>query len=280
MPFKTILVSLNHVSSLDALVSASAKLAAKHEAHLIGLYVIPAVRIHPVTDGLVPPEIIDSFRKFFEEHSDKIKHTFNEMARKNGVSAEWRQVDSSSPNIADEVVQHGLQADLIVASQDDDASNDAVEDGFNESVVMESGRPVLLLPKGGTFKSIGDQVIIGWNASREAARATFDAMPLLETSTRTQIVWVDPQDSTESAGDLPGSELATTLSRHGIDCVAESISSNDQGSGAALLKQARDTDADLIVMGAYGHSRLREYIFGGVTRTMLDSMTVPVLMSR
>lgn len=279
MAYKTILVSLNDVSRSDALIATSMAMAAKHNAHLIGLYIIPAVRIYPTMSIHSSPAVIDAFRIFFEEHAATSEKEFRTAAQKNGIEAEWRKVEISSPNIADGVIEHGLQADLIVTSQANEEANDGVEADFCERVVMESGRPVLLIPKSGKFADFGYNIIVGWNATREAARAVFDAMPLLEQSESTRLIWVDPQNTGGKAGNLPGSEMATTLARHGIKSTAEAMPTDGIGQGDALLNRASDLGADLIVMGAYGHSRMREFVFGGATHTLLNQMTVPVLMS-
>ncbi len=279
MAFKTILVSLNDVSRADVLVSMSLALAAKHKAHLVGLYVIPAVRIYPSMSAHVTPAVIDAVRVFFEEHAAATEKKFKAAADKSGTQVEWRNFDSSSVNIADGVIEHGRQADLIIASQLNEEANDGIEGDFCERVVMEAGRPVLLIPKIGDFETVGDNVLIGWNATREAARAVFDAMPLLEQSQAARLIWVDPQDEAERARNLPGAEMAATLARHGIKVTAEAMPTDNIGQGNALLNRASDLGADLIVMGAYGHSRMREFVFGGATRTMLNQMTVPVLMS-
>lgn len=279
MTYKTILVSLNDVSRSDTLLATSTAMAAKHGAHLIGLYVIPAFRVYPSTSMHAAPAVIDAYKIFFEEHAATSEKAFRAAADKNGIEAEWRKIEINRPNIADGVIEHGLQADLIIASQTNEEGNNGVEADFCERIVMESGRPVLLMPKSGKFAHVGDNVIVGWNATREAARAVFDAMPLLEQSEATRLIWIDPQNTWEKAGNLPGSEMAATLARHGINSTAEAMPTDRIGQGNALLNRASDLGADLIVMGAYGHSRMREFVFGGTTRTLLSDMTVPVLMS-
>lgn len=287
MPFKTILVSLNHASRKDALISASIALAAKHDAHLIGLYVVPKLRIDAAIVEAASLTAIDTVRVFFEERATATERAFNEAVSMAGVEAEWRKAEPSTFKLSDAVMEHGFQADLIIVSQKDEAANDGLEGDFCQRIIMGSGRPVLLIPLSGDFDHIGESVIVGWNATRESARAIFDALPLLEISHTTRLVWVDPQENERLAGDLPGSEMAATLARHGVNATAETVPTDDILEGVALrswagdvlLNRASDLGADLIVMGAYGHSRLREYILGGATRTLLHHMTVPVLMS-
>jgi nucleotide-binding universal stress UspA family protein len=145
--------------------------------------------------------------------------------------------------------------------------------------VLEVGRPVLVVPSVGQFPTLGQRVLVAWNASREATRAVHDALPLLRRSRRTQVVVINPQGGAGGHGDIPGADIGLHLSRHGVNAVCERISADDVETGALLLSRAADEGADLIVMGAYGHSRLSELVLGGATRHILRHMTVPVLLS-
>jgi nucleotide-binding universal stress UspA family protein len=107
----------------------------------------------------------------------------------------------------------------------------------------------------------------------------FDALPLLRLVKETRLVWVDPYKESEAAGSVPGAEEAAVLARHGIKAVAEPMMTDGYNAGEALLMRANDLGADLLVMGAYAHSRMREFVFGGATRHVLEHMTIPVLMS-
>lgn len=279
MSYKTILVALNDLTRTRELMQVATTLASRSEAHLIGLYVIPAVRIYPAMSAHVTPAVIDAFKLYFEEHSGETRKAFEDAASRAGIAAEWREVEITSPNIATGIIDHGYQADLIIASQYNEETNSGIESDCCERVVMESGRPVLLIPTAGTIHSIGENVLVGWNATREAARAVFDALPILKSAEATRLVWIDPQDEPRKSGNLPGAEMAATLARHGVRATAEAMPTDSIGEGNALLNRASELGADLIVMGAYGHSRMREFVFGGATRTILQTMTVPVLLS-
>jgi nucleotide-binding universal stress UspA family protein len=172
------------------------------------------------------------------------------------------------PEIAATVIEHARQADLVVVSQVDPDSDSGIDIDFAERIVMDSGRPVLVVPAFGTFKRCGPRALVGWNGRREAARAAFDAVPLLQACEAVQVTWLDPQNDMDVPGSLAGAELATTLARHGLKVTAEAMPTSGIGAGEALLSHASDLGADLLVMGAYGHSRTREYVFGGATRTI------------
>ena len=177
------------------------------------------------------------------------------------------------------VIEHGRQADLIVMSQTDPESEHGSEPDFAERVILGAGRPVLLIPQHGTFDNVAENVVIGWNATRESARAAFDALPLLGKGATARVVWVDSELHNQKGRVLPGAELATTLARRGIKAISEPSTAPDIDPADALLNRVSDVGADMLVMGAYGHSRIREFVFGGATRKILDQMTVPVLMS-
>jgi nucleotide-binding universal stress UspA family protein len=144
---------------------------------------------------------------------------------------------------------------------------------------MLAGRPILVVPYAGHFARIGQRVVIGWDASREAARAVNDAMPLLAAAEAVTVLTIDPEQSPRGHGEIPGADIALHLARHGVTAQVERTVSAGIGIGNTLLSRAADLEADLLVMGAYGHSRVRELLLGGVTRTMLTSMTLPVLMA-
>ncbi len=278
MSVGTILVSLNDVERGKELLAATSALAERNDSHVIGHYVVPAVYVHPGISGHAAIEAIDYGRKYFQDHAAGVKELFQEEMRKQGFKGEWRQEDGMSHLVASSVIEHGRQADLIIASQGGMHSNNGCEPDFAERVVMEAGRPVLLVPNAGTFNSVAQNVVFGWNATRESARAAFDALPLLAKGAKAHVMWVDA-DRNAANGVLPGAELATTLSRHGIDAISEPFASSNIDVADALLNRVSDAGADMLVMGAYGHSRLRELVFGGATRKVLDTMTVPVLMS-
>jgi nucleotide-binding universal stress UspA family protein len=279
MMFKTVLVCLNEVDRVPVLLDVAAGIAAKQNAHVVGLYVVPAARVYPAMGAGVVAQVVDDIREFFKARSAEVRQQFDARIRNQTIEAEWRPVESSYPDIADAVIEHGLQSDLIIVNQVNPESMAGIEPDFTERVVMESGRPVLVIPSFGEFRECGRTVLVGWNATREAARAAFDAVPILRHADAVRVTWVDPQKSLYGPNFLPGAELATALARHGINVTAEGMPTSGIGAGEALLSHASDLGADLLVMGAYGHNRLREYVFGGATRTILQSMTVPVLMS-
>ena len=279
MSIKTIAVSLVDIERQDAVMNAAFSLAASHDAHLLGVYTVPSPlgMAVPASFGAISADMDNS--RYFEDKLDDVKVRFEDAARRHGVRAEWRRADGETGLLADAMLKHAPFADLIVAGQVNSSTSNTIEPDFVERLVLESGRPVLIIPNMGNFKTVGTNVIVGWNATREAMRAAFDAIPVMKDAKRVELLWANARDEPDRAGDLPGAELAAVLARHDIKIFARSISSSDLAPADALLNEAADNGADLIVIGAYGHSRLREFVFGGVTRSLLQSMTAPVLMS-
>ena len=276
MSYKTILVSLNDSNRADEIGALACLLARRFEAHVIGAFVTPAVA---APSALVAEAVADEHNKDFRQRAEKVGASFEDHLAREGLAGEFRHIKSDSSAIADAVIDHGRQADLVVVGQRDAEGTVAIEADFVSTVMMELGRPVLVVPYAGHFTSIGNRVLVGWNASQEASRAVFDALPLLKGASDVRLAWADPQAEPDRAGQLPGSEMATALARHGVKATTYSTPSGEISAGDALLNCAADQGADLAVIGAYGHSRFREYVFGGVTNTFLDHMSMPVLMS-
>ncbi|HRD76049.1 MAG TPA: universal stress protein, partial [Hyphomicrobiaceae bacterium] len=170
-------------------------------------------------------------------------------------------------------------ADLVIAGQRDPDYDFSIVLDVPERLAVETGRPVLVIPRVGDFPTIGSRVTVAWNGGREAARATFDALPLLQLAQSVRVVSVSQHDDGTVGRSLPTTEIATTLARHGIRVEAAMTTAENIKVGDALLSGLCDEQTDLLVMGAYGHSRFREMVFGGATQHILAHMTAPVLLS-
>ncbi len=283
MPPKTILVLLNDSGSAGQLLDAASALARQFEAHLIGLYVLPAAKVYSDVGMVATPMVFEGYRDLFASKLEEVRKKFEARAKQDGLKAEWRVIDSNFPDIGDGAISEARSAELVVTSQVDSGQDGSIERDLVVRLILESGRPVLVIPKKGHFsprgEGIAEKAIVGFNGTKEASRAMFDALPLLRTVKETRLVWVDPYKQSGEAGEIPGAEEATVLSRHGIKVTAEPMMTTRRNAGEALLMRANDLGADLLVMGAYAHSRMREFVFGGATRHVLEHMTIPVLMS-
>jgi nucleotide-binding universal stress UspA family protein len=218
---------------------------------------------------------LDEQRRLLGERARQAEARFHERARRHGVRAEWR-VDEG--DVVGAVKLHARYADLTIVGQGLDLKDAPGELAvLPQELALGVGRPVLVVPRYGAFERVGERVLIAWNGSREATRAVHDAIPILKEATRVTVLSIDPDG--EPQPRTPSADIALHLARHGIAGEAASTSSVDIEVGDVLLSRAADLGADLIVMGAYGHSRVREMVLGGATRHLLQHMTVPVLMS-
>jgi len=278
MALKDLLVYVDNSKANAKRVDAAIRLASEHGAHLTGLYVTPDDSGAPLwSEAHTPPEILEAQRKAVRERREEAEQGFKDAVERAGVSSEWR---SAEGNIIDTLSLHARYADLVVIGQADTSDHLSLGQRNVEQIILDIGRPVLVVPYIGAPQTIGQRVIVAWNVSREAIRAIHDAMPLLERAQAVQVLSINPPRGRAGDGDIPGADISLHLARHGIKAEASHTEADDIAVGEVLLSRVSDQNSDLIVMGAYGHSRYRELVLGGATRQILTSMTVPVLMAR
>ena len=277
MSYKSILVQVDHTKACPARIDAAIDLALRHEAHLTGLCLIIEPTGASFVRGYLPPEILEAATKQAEEAAKERLARFSAAAERNQLSFDTRIDRGFDVEVAEIFGLHARYADLAVAGQEDpDESLPGQQPG---PLVLSCGRPVLLIPYIGAGKTLGQRVVVAWDASREAARAVRDALPILKQASSVQVVSVNPRSADFGHGDVPGADIALYLARHGVEVDVQRIETRDLDVGNALLSHVAGAAADLLVMGGYGHSRLREIMLGGATRTILHDMTVPVLMA-
>jgi nucleotide-binding universal stress UspA family protein len=279
MSYKTILVHAADEKRFANVLAPALVIARNNNAHITALSVLPPVIVDPALAPGGVATIIDSHRRAYDQQRSRMRPYFEDAVRQAGVLGEWINADANRTGVWNRIVDYGRSADLIVASQakSDWAFSELVEAPIE--IVMNSGRPLLLIPNTGQHTGLGKRVLIGWNGRREAARAAFDALPILKGAEIVRILWVNPEDESEEAGEFPSSDLSIGLARHGVNCMATDTSQKPGNVGSTLLSYAHDTSCDLLVMGCYGHSRVREFVVGGVTRYVLKHAKIPVLLS-
>lgn len=277
MTYKTIVVHVGGDARRRERLDIACNLAAAFDAHLVGLFALAEFLV-PFALGGNAGAVIEEEGRWRDEAARSAKSDFDAAAARAGVAkTEWRRSDRA---VLGAVRVSARYADLVVIGQaDPDHVDEArVPAVFAEDLVLSAGRPVLVVPYAGRFAGVGSRVLVAWNAGREAARAVTDALPLLRRAKSVEVVAFEPQRSGADHGAEPGADIALFLARHGVK-VSAARQQADIDVGSQILSRAADTDADLIVMGAYGHSRAREVVLGGATRSLLEAMTVPVLMA-
>jgi nucleotide-binding universal stress UspA family protein len=278
LSYRSILVQVDHTKASPARVDAAIALALRHEAHLTGLYLIVEPSGISSMRGYLPPEILASAAARGEELADARLAEFAANAARNQLPFDTRIDRGLDVELSDICSMHARYADLLVVGQEEPDDPPAGRN-LPEQLVLACGRPVLLIPYIGAGPTLGERVVVAWDASREAARAVSDALPILERASSVAVVSVNPRSRDFGHGDMPGADIALYLARHGVKVDVQRIETRDLDVGNALLSHVANESADLLIMGGYGHSRLREMVLGGVTRTLLHEMTVPVLMS-
>jgi len=273
--YRTILVHVDNGPRVAVRVEIACQLANKFDAHLVGLHALSAVRL-PTYARVEGGEWIAEYHGRASAELARLgEQAFKRAVAASGVAkSEWRV---TRENATEAVPLHARYADLTVIGQPNASEGVGVEPDFAERVLLAAGRPVLVIPYAGDFPGLGERVLIAWNASREATRAVTDALPLLRKAREVHVIAFNPSGAPH--GDVPGADIGLYLARHDIKVSVSQQTARDIDVGNQLLSRAADLSADLIVMGGYGHSRTHELILGGVTRTVFQSMTVPVLMS-
>ncbi|GAB4550167.1 MAG: universal stress protein [Rhizobacter sp.] len=274
MTYRSILVHLDESPRCAARVALAAMLAKTHGSHLLGL---APTGVASLPADLQPKQlaVAGAGREQMLQRAADLVSRFNAQVAPLGlVSHEGRVHDDDSLSA---VLQHAGAADLVILGQNDPKHfTPLVSWDFPQQVFLHAGRPALVVPYAGEFKTVGEQVVVAWHDSREAARALADALPILRRAQQVSVLgFVHPRDA-DGAQPLDG--VGTWLQRHGIQAhLKREVTELDVGN--ALLSRAFDLGADLIVMGGYGHTRMTELVMGGVTRSVLAQMTVPVLIS-
>ena len=277
MTYKTILVHCDADPKASHRLAIAVELAQRHGAHLVGLHVQEPFNTPAMFDGsIVMDDLFASYDAVAKADQAAAAAAFNKAIKGTHLSTEWR---SENGFVDAELAVHARYADLAVLGQTDPDAKPSTPPGLPEAVALSTGRPALVVPFIGAPAKPGKTVMLCWNASRESARAASDALPFLRVAEKVIVLAVDPRSSADGHGAEPGADVAVWLARHGVKVTVQRDVAADADVGGVILSRAADHDVDLIVMGLYGHSRLREMVLGGASRTLLASMTVPVFIA-
>lgn len=278
MALRDILVHVDDGRGCAARLDAAMALAAAHGAHLTGLYVLHRPVLPSYIQTQIPESVLTAQVQHVEEAAAAARQAFEAKARLAGINSAWQSEAGGTVAV---LALHGRYADIVIAGQCDAAGSEGSGDpAMPEQLILSVGRPVLVLPATGAFPTIGERILVAWDASRLATRAVNDALPLLAKAREVIVMAINPKTGENAAhGEIPSADICLHLARHGIRAEAQHYYADDISAGDLLLSRAVDEGIDLIVCGAYGHARWREIVLGSVTRHLLAHMTVPVLMS-
>jgi nucleotide-binding universal stress UspA family protein len=267
---KDILAFANEGLLTDSSFALPIALAKKFGARLSAVYVMPEPYVYvPVEPGAASVGLIEAAIDAAQKAADENGKRFKALQQRSSIDGAWY-----TANFWDEAVSLAYRQDLLVARQSDSALPDLIAGRGVEHIATTMGRPTLVVPAKGQFPTCGQRVLVAWKPTKEAARAVHDCLPLLDKNAEVTVLEVDPP-----AKAMTVEAVAQHLGRHGFKSKSQTAQSDGTTVTKVILERAAAVNADLIVMGAYTHSRLRELILGGVTKSMLQEMTVPVLMS-
>ena len=278
MTIKDIQVNVDNDAACSKRVKMAVNLAATMDAHLTGVHVrrtfpFPAYSVVPTT---VDVDMVAIYNEALDDQEANARKVFKEAIGVGNTKVSWHTLRGS---ISYELASSARYSDLLLIGQPNPKEATSLNDGITDEIIMSAGRPCLLLPYETNSVGFGTSPLIAWDGSRESGRAVHDAMPFLKQAGKATILIVNPEKSDTDFEDLPGAMISEHLARHDIDVTVEVSRNSPLNTGDTILAYAADNQHDLIIMGAYGHSRWREIVLGGATRTVMKHMQVPVLVS-
>ncbi|AEH89154.1 universal stress protein [Mesorhizobium opportunistum] len=277
MRFKTIVAILQNEQDAERVLDCAIPLSSRFQSHLVGIHAEALPVPYTSATGFPDTEFLQVSADMNRERADKLQAIFLRRIEDSGLSFEWRSLESFSGDSALTGISTVRAADLIVAAQRDTGGDPGAD---VDTLVYDAGRPVLVVPHAGPLVTTFKHVLLAWNGSKEAARAAFDALPFIIEAEKTDILVIDPPETLDESPEAAGAEIASALSRHGATVSVSVQKSGGTSVDDMIQNRIAETGADLLVLGAYSHSWLRQLLFGGVTRTVLRTTQVAAFLSR
>lgn len=285
MGYRTLLVYLPNAATAARTVKAAALLARRFDAHLVGLYVAPAFKLYLATTAYYDAAgVAERLRRHKDRHAAEgaeIEALFDAIVSGEGISAEWRSATTGHSDPLPAILESSNAADLVVAPEPTpEEENDPADIAIADRLVVEGGRPVFLVPQGWADAPFGRDIAVAYDGGREATRAVFDAVPLLRQAEVVRVIWVDPGLPEDQDDSRAADTIAATLARWDISVEAVVAKTDDETAFDVIMARVRDLGSDMLVMGAYGHSRLAQRLFPGFTRRVISAdLPIPILMA-
>lgn len=274
MALQDILVHVKSYERWSPHIDVAGALAQRFKAHLTGLYTLRGLATLKLVYGR-NASIVQARQAEEEKIAAEVEGRFRRLLAERAIAGTWTVGEGEAAEI---LAWAGRLHDLLVVEQTNLATDEVGSDTA-EHCVLASGTPTLVVPHTGTFATIGETILVGWNGSRESALAVHAAMPLIETAKRVVVLTGEPKETLSTVTRFPEISIETYLRRHGAKLEMRRTDCIDSEAGRSIVEQAEKLGADLVVMGAYGRSWLRELVLGGATREVLRAMRVPVLMA-
>ena len=279
MSWKDILVIVAEAETDEPAIALGAALADQFSAHFATAFMTPLpdepLAYEPTVVAGVWAELLSRARQDAEKERAKVEARLGQFER----AIELRSAEALSRDLGRVAAVHARYADVAIMTRPSDGVGGELREEIIEGVLFHSGRPALIAPPNWKGQSIGKRVVVAWDASREATRALSEAQSILDRAEQVTIVTVDAKPKMFGHGDQPGANIAAHLSRRGLPAEVRNVDSMGRSAALAILEEAGALQADLVVMGGYAHSRLRELVFGGATRELLRAAAVPLLMA-
>ena len=280
MHIKTVLAYLPSEELAEPVLQGAVALAKAHGAHVVGLHL--EASYYPAYGEVaiaMPPDVIEQMRKPLRERSKKLEERFKARMADENISSEWRSGSTEYSSLPGRIVDEAVSADMVLCPQVEAESVDVTTLDLPERLILEGGRPVLVIPPETAVQIPPKRVLIAWNNSPQAARAVFDSLDLMKDAEAITVLSLAGDADERRAAEEHAGQLAANLGRHGLHAKVEAVDIGNR-SASEYLRSRLDADgADLMVMGCYGHSRFRELVFGGVTRDILGGIKTPTVMS-
>ena len=276
MAIKNLLVHIDHSTACEHRVKAAIELATEYKARLSALFVVPDYFVPSYVEAQISADIIAEINEQAVERAREAQSKVKAQIEAAGLKVDCYIEEGNLVGILSDYARY---TDLLLLGQSQTDDPDNISEGLANHLVLEGGVPCLVIPYIGTRQTLGKRVLLAWNESRESARALRDALPILQAADRVTVLLIKPKSHDEKHTAIEEKVILSYLADHGVEGKINLCIDKHLDPGDTMLAQAADNDIDLIVMGAYGHSRLREIVLGGATRHLLKEMTVPVLIS-
>ena len=279
MALRTILVCLTTTDHAENLLKVAVPLARKHDAHLIGLHTVETLLVYPGIAMHIPEPVFADFDANQKKTADAIKAVFTKQTAQEDFASEFRLVQSEPVSANERMVESARAADLVVMAQEDSEGDHSEQHHAQQQVIRDSGRPVIVVPLDYEGPEVGNNILLGWSDTREAARAAHDMLIVAQPGATVTVLRVG-KNQQDALKDYDGIDVSEMLARHDLKPTLEHRAPMGGNIAEVLTKTAFEKGADLIVTGAFGHSKTYDFVLGATSYALLRDARLPVLFSK